>query len=58
MSTPVAVSADRAAETLGVSRDTVRRLIRRGHLPRVPHLSVIRVPVAAIEAFAMSGVAA
>jgi excisionase family DNA binding protein len=58
MNAPVAVSADRAAEMLGVSRDTVRRLISRGHLPRVPHLSVIRVPVAAIEAFAMSGAAA
>lgn len=55
MSAPVAVSADRAAEMLDVSRDTVRRLIRRGHLPRVPHLTVIRIPVAAIEAFAMSG---
>lgn len=52
---PVAVSATTAAEMLDVSDDTVRRLVNKGHLPRVPHLSKVRIPVAAIEAFAMSG---
>lgn len=53
----IAVSVRRAAELLDVSADTVTRLVKDGHLPRVPHVSIIRIPVAAIEAFAMAGAA-
>ena len=55
---PLAVSTNVAAEMLGVSDDTVRRLVAAGHLPRVPHLSLIRIPVAAIECYVNGEVAA
>lgn len=54
---PVAVSAHQAAEMLNVSPDTVYRLVRNGHLPRVPHIDLVRIPVVAIHNFAQ-GVAA
>lgn len=54
----VAVSAVEAGKMLGVSDDTVRRLIAEGHLPRIPHLSLIRIPVDAIRRFAAGEVAA
>lgn len=53
----IAVSVRRAAELLDLSPDTVYRLVEAGHLPRVPHVSIVRIPVAAIEAFAMAGAA-
>jgi excisionase family DNA binding protein len=48
---PRAYTPDEVAERLGVSRDTVYRLIRDGHLPVVPHLPKKRIPVAALERF-------
>jgi len=51
----IAVSVPRAAELLDVSADTVYRWVANGVLPRVPHLSIVRIPVAALEAFANSG---
>jgi excisionase family DNA binding protein len=35
---PVVYTASQAAEVLQVSEDTIGRLIRKGVLPRVPHL--------------------
>jgi excisionase family DNA binding protein len=49
---PIAVSCIEAGRLLCLSKDTVERLVRDGHLPRVPHLGVIRIPVAAIRRFA------
>jgi excisionase family DNA binding protein len=54
----LAVSAVEAGKMLGVSDDTVRRLVESGHLPRVPHLSLIRIPVEALRRFAAGEVAA
>ena len=48
---PRAYSPLEVAERLGVSDDTVYRLILDGHLPTVPHLPRKRVPAAALEAF-------
>lgn len=53
----IAVSARRAAELLDVSPDTVNRWVTAGHLARVPHLSIVRIPVADIKRFAESGMA-
>lgn len=55
---PLAVSVPRAAEMLDISADTVYRLVEAGHLPRVPHLGIIRIPVTALRAFAEGEVAA
>lgn len=48
---PRAYTVSQVAERLGVSVDTVRRLIRRGHLAAVPHLSPTRVAGAALDEF-------
>ena len=49
---PLTYSVPDAAIALGISPDTVRRLIRNGHLPVVPHVGARQlVPVAALEAF-------
>lgn len=49
---PLTYSVPQAAKALGTSPDTVRRLIRAGHLPTVPHVGARQlVPVAALEAF-------
>jgi len=54
----IALTAHEAGEALGVSYDTIKRLVESGRLPRVPHLSVIRIPVAALRQFAEGEVAA
>jgi len=51
----IAVSARRAAELLDVSPDAVNRWVKAGHLARVPHLTIVRIPVADIKRFAESG---
>ncbi len=45
-----AYTPNEAAETLQVSVYTVHRLIKRGHLKRVPHLGQIRISAASFEA--------
>jgi excisionase family DNA binding protein len=57
--TPIGVpkmwlSVQEAAWALGVSAPVVRRLIRAGDLPTVPHLGdrLVRIPTKAVEAFA------
>jgi hypothetical protein len=54
---PLAVSTRVAGSLLDVSHDTIERLVAQGALPRVPHLGVIRIPVAALKAFAEKGAA-
>lgn len=40
------------ADSLGTSPDTIRKLIRDGHLPTVPHMGTRQlVPVVALEQF-------
>lgn len=49
---PLAVSATEAGRLIGVSDATVRRLVRRGALPTMPHVGDrLVIPVAALEAF-------
>jgi excisionase family DNA binding protein len=48
---PRAFTAQEAAQRLGVSDETVRRLVRDGHLRAVPHLSHIRIATDELEAF-------
>lgn len=49
---PLAVSAQTAAEMLDLSVDTIERLVRDGHLHRIPHVSVIRITIESLTAFA------
>lgn len=51
----IAVSAREAAEMLGVSKDSIYRLIDAGHLARVPHLTVVRIAVSELHRFAEGG---
>jgi predicted site-specific integrase-resolvase len=55
---PLALTIDKAAEALGVSPSTVRRLIASGRLPTVPNLSPTRVAVSALRRFTDGEVAA
>ena len=48
---PRAYSVQEVAARLGISDEGVRRLIIRGHLPTVPHLSPRRISAAALDAF-------
>lgn len=54
----LALTAHEAADSLGVSYDTIKRLVAEGKLARVPHLGVIRIPVTSLRAFAEGEVAA
>lgn len=45
---PVALSAAQAGEVLGVSEWTIRRLVKDGHLRKVPYLGD-RVLIARVE---------
>jgi excisionase family DNA binding protein len=59
MSERVALNVDDAADALGgVSVSTVRRLVREGRLPRVPHVHRLLIPVRALEAYVNGEVAA
>lgn len=52
----VSASVRDAAWSLGVSEPVVRRLVREGQLPTIPHLGKsIRIPVTALEDFANRG---
>lgn len=53
---PRLLSLAQAAIALGVSKSTVQRLIRDGDLRTVPVRGLPRIPMAAIDAFAASGV--
>lgn len=55
MAETIAVSARVAGTMLGVSADTVTRWVNAGLLARVPHLHIIRIPVADLKRFAESG---
>ena len=48
---PRAYSTAEVADRLGVSDDTVNRLINAGYLPVVPHLPKRRVSVEALDRF-------
>lgn len=49
---PLAVPSAEAGRLLGVSETTVRRLIRAGELPTIPHVGDrVLVPVASLEAW-------
>jgi excisionase family DNA binding protein len=48
---PRAYSVAHVAERLEVSEPTVRRLIHRGYIATVPHLSPVRVSASALEDF-------
>jgi excisionase family DNA binding protein len=48
---PRAYSAAEVGERLGVSDDTVYRLVQAGQLRPVPHLSPMRISAAALAAF-------
>lgn len=50
----IALSAVDAGIALGVSADTIERLVAAGHLARVPHLGHIRIAVAELDRFATS----
>ena len=47
----IAVDAAEAGKRIGLSESSVRRLVRNGHLPRVPHTSRFLVPVDALQRF-------
>ena len=57
MATKIAVSAREAGQMLSLSADTVTRLVNDGQLARVPHLGIIRIPVAELHRFAEQGMA-
>jgi len=48
----IAYSVDEAAEMLSLSSSEVRRLIRKGHLRRVPHTGRVLVAHRELERFA------
>lgn len=52
MADKIAVSVANAAEMLDLSPDTVERLVKAGHLAKVPHLGITRIPVAELHRFA------
>jgi excisionase family DNA binding protein len=49
--TPLVYTAEEAGTVLGVSEDTVRRWVRAGHLPRLPHTDRLLIPRKAVEGF-------
>ena len=50
--TPLAYTTAQVADLLQVSPDTVQRLVKKGALRPVPHLTgKIRIPVAELERF-------
>jgi excisionase family DNA binding protein len=49
---PICVSPRTAAETLGISHNSMRALLRRGEIPHRRMGSRILVPVAALHAYA------
>lgn len=52
----LALTVPETAKSLGTSPDTVRRLIRAGHLPVVPHMGTRQlIPVAALHEFVSAG---
>lgn len=53
----IAVSVIEAAELLGLSKTTVTNLVNEGHIARVPHLGIIRIPVAELHRFAEQSMA-
>lgn len=48
---PLVLTADEAAEVLGVSASTISRMVERGDLPKVDlgGARILRIPTAAIE---------
>lgn len=48
---PLAYSVSETAECLGVSTDSVRRLVREGELPTIPVIGRVVIPIRAIEDF-------
>ncbi len=48
---PRAYSVAQVAERLGLSHQTIYKLIRDGHLPTVPHLNPQRVAARALDEF-------
>lgn len=53
----LALSVAEVAKATGAGVTTVRRWITDGHLSRVPHTDRVLIPVAAVEAFVLSGCA-
>jgi excisionase family DNA binding protein len=49
--TPLVFTPEEAGQVLGVSEDTVRRWVRAGHLPRLPHTDRVLIPRKAVEGF-------
>jgi|SRR6266508_3412061 len=49
--TPLVYTPEEAGTVLGVSEDTVRRWVRAGYLPRLPHTDRMLIPRRAVEAF-------
>ncbi|MGH9185028.1 MAG: helix-turn-helix domain-containing protein [Acidimicrobiales bacterium] len=54
--TPLVYTPDEAGTLLGVSEDTVRRWVKAGHLPRLPHTDRMLIPRKAVEAFVQARV--
>lgn len=51
----LALSVNEVAKATGAGVTTVRRWVTDGHLPRVPYTDRVLIPVAAVEAFVLSG---
>jgi excisionase family DNA binding protein len=49
--TPLVYTPEEAGTVLGVSEDTIRRWVRAGYLPRLPHTDRLLIPRKAVEAF-------
>lgn len=54
----IAYSVEEAAELLSLSSSEVRRLIRKGHLRRVPHTGRVLIAHRELERFAVGEEAA
>jgi excisionase family DNA binding protein len=52
--TPLVYTPDEAGIVLGVSDDTIRRWVRAGYLPRLPHTDRLLIRRKAVEAFVQS----
>lgn len=51
----LALTVPEAQQATGAGRDTIRRWIADGLLPRVPHTERVLIPTVALEAFVLAG---
>jgi len=48
---PLAYSVAETAEAIGISAESVRKLVREGALPTIPLIGRVVIPIRAIEAY-------